>query len=68
MSYSVVAKYLCLRYPHEPFAVEARELLEDESDMVEGEGLALVEHVEGAAVAVLDVFQHDNPTLGALAR
>ena len=48
--------------------MEARELLEDECDMVEGEGLALVEHVEGAAVAVLDVFQHDDPALGALAR
>ena len=47
--------------------MEARELLEDECDMVEGEGLALVEHVEGAAVAILDVFEHDDAILGAFA-
>ena len=60
--------YLCLGYPHEPFAVEAGELFEDERDVVEREGLALVEHVEGDAVAVLDVLQHDDSVLGALAR
>ena len=47
--------------------MEAGEFFENECDVVERERLALVEHVEGAAVAILDVFEHDDAILGALA-
>ena len=47
--------------------MEAGEFFENECDVVERERLALVEHVEGAAVAILDIFEHDDAILGAFA-
>lgn len=48
--------------------MEVGELLEDERNVVERQRLALIKHVEGAEVTVLDILEDNHATLGILAR